>query len=241
MLRTRLSERLQDLLVDSEVLEDFLRQLSVLAAELASAEADCRVLCSARVVRPRQALAFGASDAEALALDTLQGDFADGPGPAALQAGRSVVVPGTSLAQRDRRYRRVAAGQGIRSMLGVCVLAEPGAAAALTFFSPAPEAFDTAVVAAVEDLAARAGKVMSLAIRLESARGMNRDLLQAMRSRTAINLATGILMAQSRCSQSEAFDLLTKVSNTRNIKLRIVAEEILRRFEDGPAGTAFSA
>ena len=47
-----------------------------------------------------------------------------------------------------------------------------------------------------------------------------------MKSRTVINLATGILMAQSRCSQSEAFELLTKVSNTRNVKLRIVAEEI---------------
>ena len=56
-----------------------------------------------------------------------------------------------------------------------------------------------------------------------------------------INLATGILMAQSRCSQSEAFDLLSKVSNTRNVKLRIVAEEILRRFDRVPAGTAFSA
>ena len=54
-----------------------------------------------------------------------------------------------------------------------------------------------------------------------------------MRSRTVINLATGILMAQSRCSQSEAFELLAKVSNTRNVKLRIVAEEILRRFDGG--------
>ena len=62
-----------------------------------------------------------------------------------------------------------------------------------------------------------------------------------MRSRTVINVATGILMAQSRCSQSEAFELLAKVSNTRNVKLRIVAEEILRRFDGVPAGTAFSA
>ena len=66
------------------------------------------------------------------------------------------------------------------------------------------------------------------------------DLLQAIRSRTEINLATGILMAQGGCSQSEAFELLAKVSNTRNVKLRIVAEEILQRFDGAPAGTAFS-
>ena len=92
-----------------------------------------------------------------------------------------------------------------------------------------------------EALAARAARVMRLAVRLESAQGVNRDLLQAMRSRTVINVATGILMAQSRCSQSEAFELLAKVSNNRNVKLRIVAEEILRRFDGAPAGTAFSA
>jgi hypothetical protein len=241
MPRTRLSERLQDLLLENEVLEDFLRQLSGLVADLASAETGCRVLCSARVVRPRQSVTFGASDADALALDKLQDDFADAPGPAALKNGHSAVVPGASLDQRGRRYRRAAAQRGIRSMLGVSVLAERGAAAALTLFSPAPEAFDDAGVAAGEDLAARVGKVMSLAVRLESAQGLNRDLLQAMRSRTAINLATGILMAQSRCSQPEAFELLLKVSNTRNIKLRIVAEEILRRFEGGPAGAVFSA
>ena len=83
--------------------------------------------------------------------------------------------------------------------------------------------------------------MVRLAVRIDSAQGVNRDLLQAMRSRTVINLATGILMAQSRCSQSEAFELLTKVSNTRNVKLRIVAEEILRRFDGSPAGPAFSA
>jgi AmiR/NasT family two-component response regulator len=61
-----------------------------------------------------------------------------------------------------------------------------------------------------------------------------------MRSRSVINLATGILMAQSRCSQSEAFELLTRVSNNRNVKLRIVAGEILGRFEGSPAGPAVS-
>lgn len=241
MLRTRVSERMQDLLLDNEVLEDFLRQLSGLVAELASAETGCRVLCSARVVRPRQAVVFGASDADALVLDKLQDDFGDGPGLAALKNGHTAVVPDISLDRRGRRYQRAAAQRGIRSILGVSALAGRGAAAALTLFSVSPEAFDDAGVAVGEDLAAHAGKVMSLAIRLESAQGLNRDLLQAMRSRTAINLATGILMAQSQCSQPEAFKLLLKVSNTRNIKLRIVAEEILRRFEDGAADTASGA
>ena len=47
MFRTRLSERLQDLLLENDVLEDFLRQLSALAAEFASAETGREVVCSA--------------------------------------------------------------------------------------------------------------------------------------------------------------------------------------------------
>ena len=142
---------------------------------------------------------------------------------------------------RWRRYQRAAAQRGYRSILAVSAAGGPGRSRHPDLLFDPPEAFDDGAVAACEALAVRAAKVMRLAIRFESAQGVNRDLLQAMRSRTAINLATGILMAQSRCSQSEAFELLAQVSNTRNVKLRIVAEEILRRFDGAPAGTAFSA
>ncbi len=81
---------------------------------------------------------------------------------------------------------------------------------------------------------------MRLAVRLGSIQSVNRDLLQAMKSRTMINLAAGILMAQSRCTQAEAIRLLVQVSNNRNIKLRTVAEEILQRFESGPYPAEFS-
>ncbi|MDR7081777.1 GAF domain-containing protein [Arthrobacter ginsengisoli] len=237
---TRLAERLQDLLLDNDVLEDFLRQLSGLAAEFASAETGRPMLCSVRVDRRRQQMLLAASHPEARTLDGLQDHVGEGPGLEARQTGRAVMVPDTTMDPRWRRYQRAAAQRGSRSILAVSLLADRDAAATLTFFSTSPEAFDDGAMAACGVLAARAAQVTRLAIRLESAQGMNRDLLQALRSRTEINLATGILMAQSRCSQSEALALLARVSNTRNVKLRIVAREILRRFDGGPAGTAFS-
>ena len=241
MFRTRLSERLQDLLLENDVLEDFLRQLSALAGEFASAETGREVVCSVRLARPRRAAVLAASNPEARFLDGLQDGLAEGPGLEARTTRQSVVVQDATMDPRWRRYQRAAAQRGNRSVLAVPLLEDQDAAATLTFFSPSPEAFDDAAVAACEVLAVRAAQVVRLAVRIETAQGMSRDLLQAMRSRTVINLATGILMAQSRCSQSEAFELLTKVSNTRNIKLRIVAEEILRRFDGAPAGAAFSA
>ncbi|WP_144672084.1 GAF and ANTAR domain-containing protein [Arthrobacter sp. U41] len=240
MFRTRLSERLQDLLLENDVLEDFLRQLSALAGEFASAETGREVVCSVRLAWPRRAAVLAASNPEARFLDGLQDGLAEGPGLEARTTRQSVVVQDVTMDPRWRRYQRAAAQRGNRSVLAVPLLEDQDAAATLTFFSPSPEAFDDDAVAACEVLAFRAAQVVRLAVRIETAQGMSRDLLQAMRSRTVINLATGILMAQSRCSQSEAFELLTKVSNTRNIKLRIVAEEILRRFDGAPAGAAFS-
>ena len=238
MLKTRLSERLQDLLLDNDVLEDFLGQLAGLAANFAAAETGRPVRCSVRVARHRQPEVLAGSR-EALTLERVLDDIAEGPGLEARQTGLAVLVQDTAMDPRWRRYQRAAAQRGSRSILAVAMLADRSAV--LTFSSPSPEAFDDDAVAACAALAFRAATVLGLAVRLESARGLNRDLMQAMRSRTVINLATGILMAQSRCSQSEAFDLLSKVSNSRNVKLRIVAEEILRRFDGVPAGTAFSA
>ncbi|WP_160668294.1 GAF and ANTAR domain-containing protein [Pseudarthrobacter sp. ATCC 49987] len=236
ILKTRLSERLQDLLLDNDVLEDFLRQLAGLAAESAAAETGRPVRCSVLVARHRQPAALPGSR-EALILERMQDDVAEGPGLEARQTGLAVLVPDTTMDPRWRRYQRAAAQRGSRSILAVAMLEDRSAV--LTFSSTSPEAFDDDAVACAA-LAFRAAKVLRMAVRLDSAKGLNRDLMQAMRSRTVINLATGILMAQSRCSQSEAVDLLSKVSNTRNVKLRIVAEEILRRFDGVPAGTAFS-
>ena len=241
MLRTRLSERLQDLLLDSDVLEDFLRQLSVLAAEYVAAETDRPVMCSVRLARRRKPTVLAGSSREALILDSLQDGVAEGPGVEARKTGLAVLVPDTAMDPRWRRYQRAAAQRGNRSILTVAMLAERDATAILTFSSPSPEAFDDGAVAACGALAVRAARVMRLAVRLDSAKSLHRDLLQAVRSRPEINLATGILMAQSRCSQSEAFELLAQVSNTRNVKLRVIAEEILQRFDEEPAGTALSA
>ena len=241
MLRTRLSERLQDLLLDSDVLEDFLGQLSILAADFVAAETGRPVMCSVRLSRRRKPTVLGGSSREALILDSFHDSVAEGPGVEARKTGLAVLVPDTTMDPRWRRYQRAAAQRGNRSILTIEMLAEREATAILTFSSPSPEAFDDGAVAACGALAVRAARVMRLAVRLDSAKSLHRDLLYAMRSRTEINLATGILMAQSRCSQSEAFELLARVSNTRNVKLRVIAGEILRRFGERTAGAALSA
>jgi AmiR/NasT family two-component response regulator len=60
-----------------------------------------------------------------------------------------------------------------------------------------------------------------------------------MQSRTAIDVACGVIMAQNRCSQKEAMEILTKVSSNRNQKLRDVAMELLGRLTGSAVETHF--
>ena len=42
-------------------------------------------------------------------------------------------------------------------------------------------------------------------------------------------MAIGILMATRRLTEEAAFDLLRQVSNARNVKLRVVAEDLVHQ------------
>ncbi len=60
-----------------------------------------------------------------------------------------------------------------------------------------------------------------------------------MESRTAIDIAIGVVMGQNRCSQEEAFAILRKASSHRNVKLRVLAEELVASVGRQSASTVF--
>ena len=60
------------------------------------------------------------------------------------------------------------------------------------------------------------------------ARDRAENLEAALRSSRIIGAAVGIVMAEHRCTQEEAFQELRKASQDHNVKLRDVAEAIVR-------------
>jgi ANTAR domain len=112
-------------------------------------------------------------------------------------------------------------------------------AAALAFFAQDAKAFPLQVIAEARTFAGLAAKSLGMAISLHSARSMATDLRSALDSRTSINVACGVIMAQNRCSYHEAFSILAKASSHRNIKVRRVAEDILERLPEGPPRAHF--
>lgn len=89
--------------------------------------------------------------------------------------------------------------------------------------------------------AAAAHDTLQLSVRIDTALGRAEDLQEAMHSRTAINVACGVIMAQSRCSQDDAMEILAKVSSNRNQKLRDVAKELIEQISAGGVRTHFES
>jgi AmiR/NasT family two-component response regulator len=63
---------------------------------------------------------------------------------------------------------------------------------------------------------------------------MSDHLQTALVSRAVIDQALGIIMGQNRCSADEAFDVLRRTSQNRNIKLRDIAADMVTAVSGRP-------
>lgn len=86
----------------------------------------------------------------------------------------------------------------------------------------------------VETYSYRASKALRLAVRISQPAEAKAHLTAALESRTTIDLATGAIMAQNRCSQETAIKILKTTSSTRNLKLRDIATSVVASVSQDP-------
>lgn len=232
-------EQLQDLLLNSEDITGFLNEFSRLMAGNLSRGGD-EVWCAVTLLRERKAATVASSSERAAELDEIQYGFGDGPCLTAAREQKVVHVPDIRFNYQWPDYKDAAVRSGIRSVLGVPFDLQGEAKAGLDIYSDMPNRYDDEAIAAIRQEVLLASKALQLAVRLAKHRETAADLEAAMRSRTTIDLALGIIMNQSRCSQEEAIEILTAASNHRNVKLRDLAAEIVAAVGKGPATTHFN-
>lgn len=225
--------QLQSILVSAENAVEFLSGLSGLAAAAVSEAAKQEIECAVTVkVRRRPTTAAGSSR-RAMELDQLEQAIGDGPCIRALRDMSPVVVDDVSSDLRFPALNQKFAQKGVYSSLGVPLRISGDASAALNFFASKPAAFTPNVYDKALGFADAARNTLQLSVRIGAAVSRAEDLDAAMQSRTAINLACGVIIAQTRCSQAEAMEVLTKVSSNRNRKLRDVATELIEQLSRG--------
>jgi GAF domain-containing protein len=235
------ADQLQSILVGSGNAVEFLSGLSGLAAAAVSEAAGDDVECAVTVKLKRKPSTAAGSSLRALELDRIEQEVGDGPCMKALREMAPVIIDDVETDPRWPELTRKLAGADIRSSLGVPLEINAEASAALNFFATKPGVFTPDVYEKAMGFAQAAHMTLHLSVRIDAAQNRAEDLEAAMQSRTAINLACGVIMAQNRCSQEEAMDILTKVSSNRNRKLRDVATELIEQLSGAGVQTHFDA
>jgi GAF domain-containing protein len=160
-----------------------------------------------------------------LALDADELQYERGYGPC-MDAGRT----GTVLLVDDMRtetrwpdYTARVTARGVLSSLSVPLPIQTDVIGALNCYSREPSAFSTAAVEIAEELAGHVAVAVNNVVALNEATTLVEQMRKAMESRSVIDQAMGVIMAQNRCDADAAFAILTRASQNRNIKLREIA------------------
>ena len=185
-------------------------------------------------MRRKKPTTLAISDPRVLALDEMQYGFGDGPCLTAIRELTTVHAPSLRDEHRWPLYCDAAWKEGVGSIFAVPLLLEGEAAAALNMYSTQTHAFSAEDIENAEAYAGQASKALRLAVRIAQLSDDRKNLTAAMESRTTIDLALGVIMAQNRCSQDTAFKILRIASNTRNVKLREIAPSILNSVSEDP-------
>lgn len=231
--------QLRDLLTGSAEVKEFLGEMSRAAAERLSAR-DNEVSCGVTVIRRKRPVTVASSDPRARRLDELQNSYGDGPCLTALREGTKILVPDVHSDNRWPAYLRATAANGVVSILAVPMDVKSTGQAVLNLYSPRVLGFSEESIAAAEDVAGEASRALHLALKIAQLSELRDDLTAALESRTMIATAVGVIMAENRCTRDKAFQVLVDASSHRNVKLRVLAENIVDKVGgDGGHGSIF--
>jgi ANTAR domain/GAF domain len=160
------------------------------------------------------------TDAFVAEADLLQTELGEGPCLDAALKTPLVRVDDMNSETRWPRYAPRAAAMGVGSQMAMYLFQEGKSLGGLNLYFNQSHAITTDTEDLAEFFAIHASMAMGHSREVE---GLNR----ALASRQAIGQAVGIVMAREDLDENRALGLLVRLSQTRNVKLRVVADEII--------------
>jgi hypothetical protein len=202
----------QDPLLESKALPDFLLGLTLMAASLLGGETP--LACSISVQRANIPTVLASNSGRARRLDMQQHQVGEGPCLMALGGQSHVFVPDlqsnggwASLADAARR-------EGIRSVLAAPIDAGIPVKASLSCYSASPSAFEPSVIEAVQELARSMSQTVQIALRRPSRDAGSEKWRAALKSRAVVDGAVAVLISQDGSSRGEALSVLQRGART---------------------------
>ena len=218
---SRIAE-LSETLLSDECIDVFLARTARLSVALIPGCDTCSVsMATDGKVRTR-----ASSDELAERVDQYQYDEGQGPCLEAIETAGSVRSVAFSEETRWPRFVKQAVAEGVMGSYTLPLRAGERTVGALNLYSlTKPFAEEDRELA--EAFAGRAAVAVANADAYHQALELSRHLEEALKSRDVIGQAKGIIMERERVTADRAFDILRKLSQAKNVKLRDVAELVV--------------
>jgi transcriptional regulator with GAF, ATPase, and Fis domain len=173
-----------------------------------------------------------------LALDADELQYARGHGPCmdAGRAGLVFVIDDMVTETRWPDYAQAAVERGVRSSLSVPLPVQDDVIGAVNIYATRPHAFPEPSVTVGRTLASFAAVAVANTHAFSEAAARARQMEDAMATRSTIEQAKGIVMAERRCTPDEAFTILTQASQRSNTKLRDLAAALVASAQEPRPG-----
>ena len=162
--------------------------------------------------------------------DQVEFDTEGGPCVVALREGIDTGLIDLRTETRWPAWSEVSSLLGFRSAAGIPVELAPGEWIAINLYAPEPDAFTGEPLKRAKLFGEELARTLPTALRLTEQAQLAAQLQEALASRSTIDQALGVLMAQNRCDRDVAFGILRRASQHRNLKLREVAAAVIERY-----------
>ena len=217
----RVGELSQTLLSD-ECIDGFLRRAALLSVALIPA---CDS-CSVSVTNDGRVRTRASSDSLAERVDRHQYDNHQGPCLEAIQTGATVRSRPFTDETRWPRFVALAEAEGVMGSYSLPLKTAERPVGALNLYSTR-RVFGDEDQQLSEAFAVQAAVAVANAAAYHQAVELGRHLEEALKSRDVIGQAKGIIMERERLTADQAFDVLRRLSQARNVKLREVADLVV--------------
>ncbi|MFI6868940.1 GAF and ANTAR domain-containing protein [Nocardia sp. NPDC050406] len=180
---------------------------------------------------------IASSGPHAQVIDELQHSHGLGPCLQAIESGRTVTSPDLIEEHRWGGYPSRMLAEGIRCVLSEPLLVRDATVGSLNVYSVQPQAFSERDKQSIVVTAAHAAVLLDAVTRMRRQAELTEQLQAALASRTVIDQALGIVMAQRKCGVDAAFEALRQASQRRNVKVAAVAADLIRVTTGAEPGT----
>jgi GAF domain-containing protein len=207
-----------------------LDELMVGIAGIAAGAVSAAVSASMALTAPAWSGHAIAVDGRAARLEAIQRRDGTGPGPDALLAGHAIEAGDLRTERRWPTFARAAVGTGVLAVRSVPMLVRGAAPiGVLTVYGATATAFDGSDRRLADRIAGFATVAVAGTMRSYDDTALSARLRRALVSRSAIDQAIGIVMAEQVCTADKALVVLRAAARERSTTLQEVAADVVAR------------